>query len=343
MKNILRLLLATASVAILAACGGGGGVGGDTTRLSEVQRNYIASSVANSYNGFSWYLPTDASSPVSGTNFFVATTVALSASPEVGPQTISSGLTNMAATLALPDATKLSVIRVLLNGVIYASNFTSRADASFVGDAVRLQPYAVDDQTKLPAQDFDYWSEPIILTGQLAQSEILKKYYRFSTTTRLNNLDMSKSWQAGSSYVVRKKLFVDEAVEVSDWNTRTYDENVTPWSGSQSTIEDMFSYVTMNFGGVTWNGTTYQLADGEITSKQGVRMWISNNKNPASSSPTDSYTCIFELNGKIYFGRYIAAGTREKIINQLDTTVVLDSSIRFNAIAVQSIRDAVKF
>ena len=179
-----------------------------------------------------------------------------------------------------------------------------------------------------------------MLNGKLSESDILKTYYDLESPKISKYFDMTKSWQAGSAYVTRKKVFPNEIIEVLDWNTKTYDSSVTPWPGNQTTIEDMFRYVTINFGGVTWNGTKYQLGDGTITLKEGARIWIANNKNTTSSSPTETFTCIIELNSKIYFGQYLKAGTREKTTNWINSNAILDTTIRFNATAIESIRNA---
>lgn len=342
--RVFKLVGAALVVASLTACGGGGG-GGETgaSTLSTTQENYLASSYSNSYNGFIWRLPTDTSTPIDGTHYFAATKYASNANPANGTTDINLTVDNLSKSLTNPPTASLFTQRVLINGVIYVTNASSKTEVSFTDGLVRMQRYATDGVTKLPIRDFDEWSAPIPLSGTLANSEALKTYYNFANTTRSTNLDMSTQWRAGASYVTRKQIITNEAIELLDWNTTTYDANVSPWSGTQTTIEDMFNYVTTTFGGVTWRGTTYQIDDGTITTKQGARTWISSAPLPTSTSPTTARTCVVELNGKIYFGQIFEAGTRVRMLSNTDSTVILDDSIRFNADAVESIRDAVKF
>lgn len=348
-----HLLAMIAITVLLASCGGSGSdVDSDTApapgpspapmSLSQTQQNFIASAVSNSYAHLYWKLPESNTSPVDGTHYFVAAKFSFTASPAQGAQEYVRTVENMSTNLSVPNSATLRPYRAIKNGAIYAVD-ESKSIVEFKDEYVQAQLYATDGRTKLHATLFDFWGELTNLSGALASSDILKNYYGFSRLPTPSNLDMAVAWRPGSSYVLRKRLNVDEVIRVIDWREQTVDANVIPWSGTQTTLETMFAYVTRDFGGLTLSGTTYQIGDGEIQTKEAVRIWIAKNLQPVSASPSGSYACMFELNGKLYYCTVTLAGTREKRVSGLDSTIVLDDTVRFNATAIQSIKDAVRF
>ena len=340
-NKVTKLATVLIGCALITACGGGGSAS-SPDGLSVVQKNYLASTLTNTYHGFYWNLPTTNIAPTSGTHYFLASTFSLAASPENAPQNLVAAAENMSTSLAEPNI-NITTQRVLKDGAITSYQLDSITKIYFSNGNVLGDQYASDGVTKIGTAEFDDWSEPIPLSGTLANSDILKRFYGFARLNNSSYFDKTTEWRAGSAYITRKRRNLTEGVRLIDWNTRTYDTNVDPWSGSQTTIETMFDYVETNFGGITASGTSYQFSDGAITTKEGTRMWIATEKLPTSTSASDAYAAFMELNNSIYLGHYIPALTRERLIDGLDSTIVNDFSIRFNPVALQTIKDAVNF
>ena len=334
--------LAIFAATLLQACGGGGSAGPIEPSLSSVQSNYLQSTLTGTYSGLSWRLPASNVAPVDGTDYLLATTYALSASPENGEQTLQKSTENLTTSLTMP-LVNTTAERILKNGKIEVFDFDSVTKVSFVGANIETAQYAQDGSTLLFTKEFDDWSQPQQLSGTLASSDILRQFYGFGRLNIPTYFNKTVAWRPGSSYVTRKQKTVTEIIEVHDWNTRTYDSSVDPWSGTQTTIETMFNYVESAVSGVTVRGVTYTFADGAVTTKEGVRMWVATTKQPTSVSAADSYVTFMELNSKIYLCTLTPALTRIRFIDGIDTTQINDYNIRFNAAAVQSIKDAVNF
>jgi len=342
LKTILALAVSTT---FLAACGGGGGGGAPVaTVLSPTQTNFETAAIKGTYSGFDWSLPTTNVTPVNGTNFFFATSFNVAASPSAGPQVVSRVADNMSRTLTLPTLSNRGVERVLKSGVIYASNSTSKGTFSYVGNDVVNTSYATDGLTPLFATVFDSWSAPVTLTGQIGTATILKSFLGFTRLNTPNNLDFSQSWLVGSSYFTRKGFRQADTVFVEDTSGSTYDANVTPVPTTVLTLEDLFNSAEFAaIGGVRVDNVIYPFSAGNIRSIEGVRAWVATNKRPTSVMATDTFVVLFELNGKIYYGGLEKAGTRYNFIDGVDNTIVNDYSIRLNATAAASIKQAVKF
>jgi hypothetical protein len=342
----LKALLALAmSTTFLAACGGGGGDGAPATiALSPTQTNFEAAALKGTYSSFDWSLPTTNVTPVNGTHFFLAHNFSAAASPSAGPQVVIETTSNMTRTLGLPTMSNRNVDRVLKSGVIYVTNSTSKGAFSYVGNDVVSTAYATDGLTPLFASVYDSWSTPIALTGQIGTATILKSFLGFTRLNTPNNLDFSQSWLAGSSYFTRKGYRQADTVFVYDTSGTTFNANVTPVPTTVLTLEDLFNSAAFTAnGGVLVDGVVYPFSAGSIRSIEGVRTWVATNKRPASASATEAFVVLFELNGKIYYGNLEKAGTRFKFIDGVDNTIVNDYSIRINATAAASIKQAVKF
>jgi len=267
------------------------------------------------------------------------------ASPSTGPQDQGGLATNLASTLTLPTLSQRYVIRVLKSGVIYMGNHDSKSTWTYAGSDVLSNGYASDGLTLLSTTVYDNWSSPIALSGQIGAATILKSFLSFTkSTSQTVNFDFSQSWLSGSTYFTRKGYQKNDTLYLRDWTGTTYTSAVTPYSGTESTIEAYFASTPVaTTGGFTYDGVLYNLASGTIGTIEGARAWVANAKRPTSASATDEYVTLVELNGKIYFGVLEKAGTRFKYVDGVDATIINDYNIRLNSTAATSLKATFKF
>lgn len=334
----LRPTLGLICISFLSACGGGGGGSAPATTGTSNQANFEATTVKDTYVTFDWELPETDVAPTNGTHFFFSGVNSAPASPASGPQENTGPVNNLTTTLALPDMTRLNVKRVLKAGVIRARNSTHRQVWAYQGNNILLTSYAADGTTALYTDVADTWSAPIALTGSIGSTSILKSFLGFTRLVTPSNLDFSKSWLAGSSYFTRKSYRESDTLFVYDWAAETFDANVTPYPGAETTIEAFFSSI-----GFMLDSKTYALSDGAVSTVQGARTWVAKSPRPTSVFATDNYAAVFELNGKLYFGGMQRAGARFRLLDGVDRTVVNDYTIRLNSAAAESIKQTVKF
>jgi hypothetical protein len=205
--------------------------------------------------------------------------------------------------------------------------------------------YATDGETPLWATVFDSWSAPIPLTGKISDASVLKSFLGFTRLETIN-FDFSKAWITGSAYIIRKSYARSDVINAKDWpeDRKTYTTSVTPFPGKETTIEEFFlNQKVIAAGGYFIDNVPYNLKDGAIERREGVRVWIANSKRPLSAVAYDEYAVLFELDGKIYFGGLEKAGTRYKSFDGVDKSILLDYNIRLNSKAVASLKQAVKF
>ena len=339
----MKSILTTITVAMVTACGGGGsGDSGTKSGLSITQQNFETTTKADYYVTFDWYLPNTDMAPTNGTNFFnYGINLALT-SPSAGPVLNTTSSINMTKTLKLPDATKRYVDRVLKSGVIYYTNDTSKQVWSYAGNDVLLTTYATDGQTKLYTSVYDDWSAPIPFSGTIGTTSILKSFYGFTRLNTPSNFDFTNYWYVGSSYFTRKGYQQADTLFVWDWTGVSYDANVTPYSGSESTIEALFS-TNKYMNGIGVDNVLYKINEGTISTIEGTRTWVANVPRPTSASPTTGFVALFELNGKIYGGALRKAGARFNSVDGIDSTKINDYNIKLNSKAVESLKQTVKF
>jgi hypothetical protein len=340
-----KSIVVVAAAALLAACGGGGGGAGGPTGpvvLSATQQNFETTTKADFYVALNWYLPNTDVAPTPGTHYLYYGVNAVSTSPQSGAVLNSQSSVNLTTTLALPSMAQQSVSRVVKNGAIYVANGSSRQMWSYSGNDVVLTTYATDGTTALFAADYDDWSAPIALSGAIGTTPIVNSFLSFTRLSEPSNFDFSQAWLPGSSYFTRKGFQQATTLFLNDWTGRSYDVDVSPYPGTETTIETLFANPGFA-SGISVDGVAYTLAGGSISSIQGARVWVATNPKPASASPTTGYVAFVELNGKIYFGSLRKAGARLSVIDGVDSTIVDDYNIRLNGTAVQSLKQAVRF
>ncbi len=103
-------------------------------------------------------------------------------------------------------------------------------------------------------------------------------------------------------------------------------------------------------GGIAGDGITYTLANGSVSTINGVTTYVAS--APLSDLTTPTYRTYYNLNGNVYAGVLIKAGTIEggnpfpvAIPGSAGFTVNFTQNfqIRLNAAAVASLRAAVTF
>jgi hypothetical protein len=351
---MFRSAIAVALSLLIVACGGGGSTA-DTSAsttpppgptLSVTQKNFEAAALGDAWYKFAWSLPSINVAPTSGMNFMFVDKINSPASPASGTQNAGVTVLNLTRTLSLPAMSQIGVSRVLKSGYIYLSNHDSKITWTYSGGDVHENHYATDGVTLLYSGVHDDWSAPIPLSGQIGATSIVKSFLGFTKlTAQTVNFDFNQTWLFGSNYFTRKTYQKNDTLFIYDCSaTATYTEAVNSCSGSASTIEGIFASPSVtNSGGVTVDGVLYNLASGTIVTVEGARTWIANAKRPTGVSPTDSYLSYIELNGKIYIGNFIKAGTREMSVDGVDATIVNDYNIRLNSTAGSSIKAAIKF
>ena len=339
MKSIL-----TASIAgVLTACGGGGGGdSGSKIVLSITQQNFETTAIADYFASFDSNLPATNVAPTPGTHFFRYESNSAPSSPYTGPVVNTRSVSNMSSKLALPeDASKNNVERVLIGGKIYSRNATSKQEWSYVGNDVLLTSYADDGKTKLYTAVYDEWSAPVAFSETIGKTTILKSFFDFSRLETPVNFDFEKKWLVASGYFTRKGYQSADTLYVLDWPgaETTYNANVSPYPGNESTIKELFAVTTIYHDSVL-----YKFSEGKLVIiNDEIIVWVANDTRPKSISPTEEYFILFQLNGKIYRGKLRKAQTRFQFLNGVDTTKTIDYDIRLNSNAVESLKQTVKF
>jgi predicted CXXCH cytochrome family protein len=82
----------------------------------------------------------------------------------------------------------------------------------------------------------------------------------------------------------------------------------------------------------------YKIGDGVIRTVSGVRAWVANTAAPASRLTTTSYYTLYEMDEHIFIGYLQKANTRIRQVSAIDGTELLEYSVRFNAAAINSIK-----
>ena len=338
----------------LSACGGGGSgncgsallaVGligcGDNSSTntpapsgkSITQNNFELAALSDTLAVFDW----SQTSPSAAPTYMYYDLYSTPASPALGSQTAVKTLTPVSSPATLPNISALDSSRILKSGVIYYKNHDSKMVWSYAGADVVATNYATDSVTVLASEVYDSWSAPIPLTGAIATATLLNSFLSFTKLTNSPKIfDFYQSWLNGAKYFKVTAYQKTDTLYVLDWPVQP---------ANQSTkIEDLFATQDAKTnGGITLDGVVYALEAGTMGSIEGSRAWIANTKRPSSTFPTDAYSVIFELGGKLYLGSFIKAGTRKKWIDRVDSTLINDYTIVLNATAATSIAQAATF
>ena len=331
---------AALALATLVGCGGGGT--GNPANLSSLQKNFESASLLDAWVSYDWNLPSNNVTPLTGVHFVLQDQWSITSPVGSGQQTANMATRNLAATLALPLLTQRDVSRVVRNAAIFMSNHNSKRSWRYAGAQVQQDRYADDGATIVSSRVFDNWSSPVALSGPMSASSVLKSFVPFSQTNAPSNFNFSQAWLPGATYSTQKSYQLNDTLTLIDWSVDTYDTNVSAFSGPATTLEGLFASFSGS-GGLIVDNVTYPITAGSISVVAGARTWVANVKRPGSASPTAAFVAFVELNGKLYLGSLVRAGTRTQNIDGLDPSITNDYEVRFNAKAADSVRQAIKF
>jgi hypothetical protein len=337
------------SALLMSGCGGGGGGGSSSsslfggssaTTVSAVQQSY--ESVALAGNGglhslegsLSFSTSSTGAVSLSPSSYFYSDNSSIAQSPTNGAQPLTVSFTSVASTLPMPALNGAD--RYVINGTVYVRAFPSQAQVSYSGANVQESYFATDGKTVVESLlGISYTVVP--LSGLLlnAPAELVNDSNFGLLTDTINGQSLynqQASWQTGAAYVKATRQVVGDMLGTGDCVApATTGANITPCSATISTLEAFFPFSA--------DGTTYQLAGGQIVSLAGVRAWVS---NTSLSTTTPEYRVFYQNNGAIYAGYLIRNGTVLQFEPFAGGTTQ-SFNIFLNNAALQSLKSAINF
>lgn len=283
-----------------------------------------------------WTFPYLGGTLVSGTNYIVGDNQGiLAASPALaGPQLQVANRLNLDQTLQMP---------VPVNPAHYLVNGTIESGPTPAVRRVRYSPHAIlvdvlgSDQTTVLASEVLTQYDVTPLTGTMAASPpTVQSAVPLANWVAGNNLSPVASWIPGSASVTHHAKRKGDSITVWDCALRghpTATGGVSPSPCLSGSLASIFPAALVDGKGRLHE--IDQLADGTLTTVQGLPMWIAAQPLPLGFEPTASYRVYFELAGNVYSGLLERDGT-ELAYAQPDGTVV-DYEMTFNQAAVDSI------
>jgi hypothetical protein len=258
-----------------------------------------------------------------------------SITPERSPHNITS-------TLALPTP---GVTRVLKNGAVIVACTTNQI--SYVDADVRVDTLAADNTTVAFTEIRNNY-ETLALTGLVKSTPADFAHFHNSFFSNAGVLTSTASYAAGSSYLKFAQTNKGDRYNAFDCTTATMGASVTPCRTGMTLTAVMTAGIASNS-----DGTTYRLANGTVTTVDGVSVWVATNPRPQSAtlSSTVQYRIYFELNGNVYTGALIKDGTllggsyyvsNPSGLTAVERLTFLPFDIRMNKAAHDSIAAAMK-
>lgn len=336
------------SAILVSGCGGGGGGGSSSnplfnssaSNLSAVQQSY--ESVALAGNGGLHSLvgsltvttSSTGAASISPSSYFYSDNSSIPQSPANGPQTLTVTYTSVASTLPMPALD--GAYRYVINGTVYVRAFPAQAQVSYSGANVLESYFATDGKTAVESLlGTSYTVVPLSGLLSNAPAELVNDSDFGILTNTFNGqsfYNQQASWQSGAAYVKMTRQVVGDTLGTGDCALPvTTGTSITPCSATISTLEGFFPFAA--------DGTTYQLAGGQIVSLAGVRAWVS---NTALSTATPEYRVFFQNNGSIYAGYLVRNGTVLQS-EPLSGSTPQSFDIFLNSAALQSVKSAINF
>lgn len=326
----------------MAACGGGGS---STTAaviptLSADQAIYENLSLTpGATYSLNWSLPT-AGAPTTGTQYLGSTNATLPKSPLTnGAQTVpNAAYVSMSSNLPLP--TNLPKTRYLYNGQILVEADPAKAIVSYNGTGVEVDNLAADGTTVVVKELRSGYSS-VPLSGLVTATPTTFAYWFNSLFTNTALLKPAATWASGAGYIQFTATNISDVYEVFDATTTTYGALPSPVATGSSIA------ALMGSGGipVTADLTTYTLANGTVSVINGVNTYVATSLRPNTKSP--HYRAFYELNGNVYTGQFLKAGTvlgGNSYINASNVAAKTgDYQIRLNKAANDSLTAALTF
>jgi hypothetical protein len=341
------LIVAMGLAALLAGCGGGGGNSSSQGSQPTPSADQAAAEqfllAPNASYSLHWVLPISGT-PVNGLTYLTEAHASMSASPlTAGPQKLNeTSPTSLANTLSVPAIG--APTRYLINGAILVGSST-QSQISYQQTGVRVDTLATDGVTVVASTLRTNYSV-VPLNGAVVAAPT--EFAQFFNALYYNPVLLNKSatWSAGAAYEKYTGTEIGDLYTVADYTGATTGNAPTPVA-TGTTIAAL-----MTAGGIVSNSdaTTYTLANGSVSTVNGVTTYVASNVRPDLTTPT--WRTYYELNGNVYVGSLIKAGTVEggnpypvAIPGSTGYTVNFTQNyqIRLNAAAVASLHAAVTF
>jgi hypothetical protein len=352
MKCINRLGIAIAVVlsALLIGCGGGSGNNSSSSTanqgaLSTDHKTFEQFALApNASYSIEWSLPLSGT-PANGINYLIESHASIAESPSTGgtQQLNGSSPTSLANSLSVPAT--FAVARYLINGAIVVGS-GSLNNASYQGAGIKVDSLAVDGVTVVDSQLRSNLSVVPLSGAVTAAPADLAQWFN-SLYYNPSLLSASSVWGMGAAYLQYTATEVADTYTVADYTGSTTSNTPNPVA-SGTTIAAL-----MAAGGISSSidGTTHTLTNGSVSSINGVTTYVASTVRPNLTTPT--YRTYYELNGNVYTGGLVKAGTvlggNSYPVAAPGTSIGYTVNysqqyqIRLNAAAVASVRAAVTF
>lgn len=308
MKEIHRagFVAAFGLSALLAGCGGGGSsssasAGASQTALSADQQTFEQFTLApNAAYKLSWLLPLSGT-PVNGTEYLVESHASVTTSPSAGSTQALDGSTptSLANTLSVPSS--FGVVRYLVNGTILVGS-GSQTSVSYQGTGIKDNTLATDGVT-IVASTLRSGLSVVPLSGTVvsAPSELAQWFNALYYNPAL--LSTTATWNTGAAYLKFTATELADEYTVVDYNGSTTGNSPDPVA-SGTTIAAL-----MAAGGIQSNddNTVYTLSNGSVSTINSVTTYVASVVRP--NLTTTTYRTYYELNGNVYCGSLVKAGT----------------------------------
>jgi hypothetical protein len=306
-----------------------------------------------------WTLPTGTTgglaSSASG-HYFLSANASKINSPSLGQQTITFSYSNQANNLLpLANPEKFDLV-TLSNGALFRSRGTGyQVNLKYDGEKVFAQ--RLSDNLNIPAGNTEpkqvvafnsqyYIFGPYKLNGLVKTApSVLAQEFLFtnvmSSPNLLNASATTKQWESDSAYYRLITENLSDIVYVYDCYAG---QNVSGFVNSSAPIACPVVGTTAGtletvLTGQTLNGLTPVLANGTISQRQGVRMWVA--QAPLSVTAPNQFTAFFELGGKVYVGSLVTAGERTR--TSYSASSAAEGVIRYNDAAIRSMKSIFAF
>jgi hypothetical protein len=337
--------------ALLAGCGGGGGSASTTGASSTSSNQSVALTDQQVFEQFSlgttqsyelsWFLPLSGT-PSSALYYLTEVHASVAASPATaGTQPFNASTpTSLANTLSVPTVWVPG--RYLINGAIVVGSL-SLNNASYQNGVIKVDLLSADGTTVVDSKLRSNLSiVPLSGTVVSAPTEFAHWFNALYFNSAL--LNTSATWASGAAYLQYTATEAADTYTVADYSSTTTGNTPSPVA-TGTTISAL-----MTAGGInsTSDATTYTLSNGTVSTINGVTTYVATAPRP--NLTTTEYRTYYEVNGNVYTGSLIKAGT---VIGGSAYPVGTSSSytlnysqrvqIRLNAAAVASLKAAVKF
>lgn len=334
-RSPIHPLFAAASLSLLlSACGGG-----SSDVKSAVQSAFEAAALktGSGYNYLNW------TNDSTGFTSLFAIKNALPSSPfDATNKTVQAETTatSLSANLAVPasfsDGSGYYSTVVDENGALAKALVSSNFNITYDGDKVIwLQKTITGTQGYITSIDSIAATS---LTGTVIDG--MKKLFPTLTST---DVDSTNVFSANAAYYEVKFSRPRDQMFLHDWdnNSTTDPGSVTAiGNGAISKIEDAVPYTSSS------DGVTYQLADGDISTYNGKRIWVAKTKRPATATPRTAYRVFIEVAGVVYTGAIEKQGSiikRRPVGAPTDGSQDVDYFLFWNDQAIADMKSAVKF